>query len=73
MMGTFGIYTMLEDDDNFNWNWTEKEVKEFDRSYNNGMNVFQLADKFDRDADEVAVMIICRGRKGKLRVKKAVS
>ena len=72
-MGAFGIYTMLEDDDNFNWNWTEKEVKEFDRSYNNGMNIFQLAEKFKRQEEEIGVMMIDRGRKGKLRIKKAVS
>ncbi|MGM9925193.1 MAG: hypothetical protein ACI35R_13190 [Bacillus sp. (in: firmicutes)] len=59
-------YIMLEDEE-FNWYWDEKEVEEFDYFFNQGLNVFDLAHKFNRPEEEIAVMMIDRGRKGKLK------
>lgn len=61
-----GVYVPL-DEEELNWNWDIRDVKEFDRSFNAGMNIFELAEKFNRCIDEVAILILDRGRKGKLK------
>jgi hypothetical protein len=66
-----GIYIACE---NLNYYWDPKEVQEFDRLWKerkkDGKTSFEiiqeLAEYFDRDPDEVAILAICRGRKGRI-------
>jgi len=66
-----GIYIACE---NLNYYWDPKEVQEFDRLWKerkkDGKTSFEivqeLAEHFDRDPDEVAILAICRGRKGRI-------
>ena len=58
-------YIMLEDVE-INWFWDMQEVFEFDRSYKSGMNIFQLAEKFKRTHEEIALMICDRAMQNRL-------
>ncbi|WP_052343608.1 hypothetical protein [Bacillus massiliigorillae] len=53
------LYVMLEDVE-IDWYWDEKDVKEFDKSFKRGMNVEELANKFNRSLEEIALMVIDR-------------
>lgn len=52
-------YIMFENVD-INWYWTSEEVKEFDKAMRAGMNVVEIADKFDRTQEEVVLLAIDR-------------
>ncbi len=43
-----------------NWQWTIDEVREFDGSLKAGLNIFQLAERFNRSQEEVVLMTIDR-------------
>ncbi|MGG3846713.1 hypothetical protein [Aeribacillus composti] len=66
-----GIYIACE---NLNFVWDPKEVQEFDRLWKelkkDGKTSFEivqeLAEHFERDPDEVAILAICRGRRGRI-------
>lgn len=57
------IYMALEDE-NLNYFWDEKEVLMFDQLWNNGTNIIDISEFFDRDPDEVVILAIDRARKG---------
>ena len=52
-------YIMFENIE-INWLWTKEEVKEFDKSIRAGLNIIQLAEKFNRLQEEVVLMAIDR-------------
>jgi len=66
-----GIYIACE---NLDFVWDAKDVFEFDRLWKErkkgGKTSFEivqeLAEYFDRDPDEVAILAICRGRRGRI-------
>ena len=51
------------DDVEINWAWRFEDVKEFDRSIRAGMNLIQLAEKFNRTQEEIVLMTIDRSLK----------
>ncbi len=61
------IYMMLENAP-INWYWDERDIEEFDKSYSEGMNLFQLAEKFRRTEEEIVIMIIDRALQDKIGV-----
>jgi hypothetical protein len=44
--------------------WDEKDVLAFDSMWNQGINIFEIAESFDRDPDEVVLLVLDRARKG---------
>lgn len=52
-------YIMFENVD-IDWYWTNEEVNEFDKAMRAGMNVIEIAEKFDRLQEEVVLMAIDR-------------
>ena len=52
-------YIMFENVE-INWYWTSEEVNEFDKSMRIGMNVIELAEKFDRTQEEIVLLAIDR-------------
>lgn len=61
------IYIALEDMD---FTWNEDEVLEFDRMWNEGLSLYDIARAFDRDPDEVALLVMDRVRSGYIRKRK---
>ncbi|WP_134705148.1 helix-turn-helix domain-containing protein [Ammoniphilus sp. YIM 78166] len=55
------IYTALEDMD---FVWDEKDVLMVDDMWNTGIPIHLIAQNFDRDPDELVVLILDRCRKG---------
>lgn len=44
--------------------WSREEVKEIDKMWNEGIEVRSIANKVQRDPDELLILIIDRARKG---------
>lgn len=57
------VYTVLEDEE-INWNWDESEVIEFDRMFNEGAYILDIAKRFNRPAIEITLLAIDRDLKG---------
>jgi hypothetical protein len=55
------IYTALEDMD---FVWDEKEVRMVEEMWGVGIPVHVMAKSFDRDPDEIVVLVLDRCRKG---------
>ncbi|MFH5187013.1 helix-turn-helix domain-containing protein [Paenibacillus sp. TAB 01] len=55
------LYVCLEDLD---FVWDEKEVKEFDRMWIEGLSIQDISRAFDRDMDEVVLLVMDRKRTG---------
>lgn len=49
--------------------WDEKDVLAFDVMWNQGLDIFVIADAFDRDPDEVVLLVLDRARKGHIQTK----
>ncbi|MCM3273685.1 helix-turn-helix domain-containing protein [Paenibacillus elgii] len=58
------IYIALEELD---FVWTEKDVLEVDRMWNRGSSIWEIGRAFNRDIDEVAVLIMDRCRHGYIK------
>jgi hypothetical protein len=58
------IYIALEDAD---FEWSLKEVWEFERMWNEGKSLIEIAEHFGRTHEEVAVLIMDRALKGKIK------
>jgi hypothetical protein len=58
------IYLACED---MNFTWDEVEVLEFEKIWNAGMGLFEIAGKLQRDPDEVAILIIDRSRQRRIK------
>lgn len=61
------VYVALEDMD---FTWDEDEVSEFDRMWDEGLSVYDIARAFDRDPDEVALLVMDRVRAGMIEKRK---
>lgn len=48
------------------FHWDLKDVFEFDQMWHDGVDVEEIALYFDRDVDEVALLIIDRARRGRI-------
>lgn len=58
------IYVACEEVDMI---WDEKDVSAFDDMWNQGLDIFVIADSFDRDPDEVVLLVLDRARKGHIK------
>lgn len=63
------VYYALDDCDShgISLDWYEEDVEEVDRLYTNGLTVKQIAKHFKRNIDDVAILIIDRAIKGKIK------
>lgn len=52
------------EDVGINWEWDDRQVALFDRMWQQGMSIWDIAKAFDRDPDEVAILAIDRARQG---------
>ncbi|WP_035350195.1 hypothetical protein [Fictibacillus gelatini] len=55
------IYIALEELD---FIWSYKEIEEFDQLWREGYSLNYISDYFNRDIDEVAILLIDRTKKG---------
>lgn len=55
------IYIACEDLD---FVWDEHDLIEFINDWKSGKSIFQLADRFQREQDEIAILILDLARKG---------
>ncbi|MGC4378288.1 hypothetical protein WD019_15370 [Fictibacillus sp. Mic-4] len=60
-------YIACEDMD---FGWSEQEVLDFDEMWQDGCSLEFIAKRFDRDIDEVALLLIDRARKRKCKPRK---
>lgn len=58
------IYTALED---LNFLWNEDDLPAFREMWKDGRSVQEIADHFDRDPDEVVLLVIDQAREGKIK------
>lgn len=62
------IYTALED---LNFHWDEdKDIPHFRLMWGAGCSVLEIADYFDRDPDEVLLLVIDQAKAGKIKQRK---
>lgn len=61
------IYIVCEEIDMV---WDEQDIKEFERMWKEGLSIEDIAKSFDRDPDEVGLLIIDRSRKGMIQRRK---
>lgn len=59
-----GVYLALEELD---FVWSTKQVEEFDNLWSEGMSLKNISLYFNRDIDELAILLIDRARKGKAK------
>lgn len=57
------VYIALEDMD---FVWSLVEVEAFRRMWHEGQSIYEMAQYFDRDPDEVTVLVMCQMRKEKI-------
>jgi hypothetical protein len=60
------IYIPLEDEE-FDWFWDLEDVLEFDELYQQGKSIQEIAEYFGRTHEEVAILVIDRALKNKIR------
>ena len=51
------------------WLWKNSEIKECCELYRAGLNVYQIAERMGESVDNVALLVIHLGQKGKLERK----
>lgn len=61
------IYVVLEDLD---FVWDEADIPKVEEMWREGLSVWEIAKVFDRDPDEVALLIMDRARQGTIRKRK---
>jgi len=61
------IYVACEDLD---FVWDERDVIQVDRMWEEGFSIDDIAKAFDRDTDEIALLVIDRARKGYIQPRK---
>ncbi|MDQ0876784.1 hypothetical protein QFZ77_005443 [Paenibacillus sp. V4I3] len=64
MLERLKIYIACED---VNMIWDERDVLAFDSMWNEGLSIEDIAKSFDRDADEIALLIMDRARRGLIK------
>lgn len=60
-------YIALSD---LNFDWDHSEVIKFENLWNKGLSLQEIAFKLKRNQDEIAVIILDRARKGKIKKRK---
>lgn len=50
--------------------WDERDIKLVDRMWLEGLSIYDISRSFNRDPDEVVVLIIDRSRKGRIKPRK---
>jgi len=50
--------------------WDEKDVEVIERMWSSGLSIYDMARSFNRDPDEVVVLIIDRSRRGSIKPRK---
>lgn len=50
--------------DDLNFIWDERDVLQFQNMWDEGVSIFEIAQTFQRDVDEIVLLAIDRGRKG---------
>ena len=58
------LYIALEEMD---FTWSTKDVKEFDKLWKKGKSLVELAKHFNRTTEEVAVLVMDRALKDKIK------
>jgi hypothetical protein len=58
------LYTVLEE---LNFHWCEKEVRQFEALWNEGKSLQDIAEIFNRDLDETALLVLDRARRNKIK------
>lgn len=61
------LYLALEE---FDFSWCSSEVRQFEKLWKEGKNVYDIAEHFDRDIDEVVLLVLDRCRKGTIKKRK---
>lgn len=67
LTNSLNLYLACED---LNFSWDERNVLEFDRLWSEGKGLFEIAEIFNRDPDEVAILVIDRARQGIIKPRK---
>ncbi|KAB2328954.1 helix-turn-helix domain-containing protein [Cytobacillus depressus] len=60
-------YIALEE---LNFFWDQNEISEFDKLWAEGASLYELMERFNRNHAEVAVLIMDRSLKGKIKERK---
>ena len=63
------IYLALEDVE-IDFVWDESDVLDFDKAWQDGLSLWDIARAFDRDPDEVLLLALDRIRKGFINKRK---
>lgn len=50
--------------------WDEKDVKVIERMWSSGVSIYDISRSFNRDPDEVVILIIDRARRGSIKPRK---
>lgn len=61
------LYIACED---MNFVWCESEVREIERMWQGGLSIEDMAKSFDRDVDEVAVLIMDLAKQERIKERK---
>ena len=61
------FHIALED---LNFKWNVRDVQEFRRMWEEGLSIWDIARAFDRDPDEVVLLIMDQSRKGDIKPRK---
>jgi hypothetical protein len=61
------VYIALEE---LNFIWDFRQVRELDEMWRRGFSLQYMAEYFDRDPDEVAILLMDRLRRGRIRPRK---
>lgn len=61
---------MALDDGAFEFGWSNEDVERFDQLWHEGYPIWDIADILKRDVDEVAILLIDRARRKKVKNRK---
>jgi len=50
--------------------WDERDIKVIERMWSSGLSIYDISRSFNRDPDEVVVLIIDRSRRGSIKPRK---
>lgn len=50
--------------------WDEKDIKQIDQLWRDGYSIWDIAEQFDRDPDELLILLIDRAKRGRIKPRK---
>lgn len=65
-----GHTIMVFEDDDIDWSWEEADINQYIRMWNAGIDYRQMIDHFNRQPEELALLHLWLGRKGKIKPRK---